>query len=61
MCKSEMAYAVYLCGPTDCFLNAVFVDEDRADAWGKMCRVACDGYFVKSVSYDEVPKLLRED
>ncbi len=26
-------YGVYLCGPTDCFLHAVFANEKDATAW----------------------------
>ncbi len=28
-------WAVYLCGATDCFLHAMFVDQDDADQWLK--------------------------
>lgn len=28
-------YAVYLCGPTDCFFSAMFLDKEAAEKYGE--------------------------
>lgn len=37
-------WAVYLIGPTDEFLNALFMDEHEAWKWGEVLGGRCDGY-----------------
>lgn len=40
-------WGVYLCGCTDCFLHALFVDKDKAEAWGKENGTNPEGYLLK--------------
>ena len=37
-------YAVYLCGPTDCFLRAMFMDERHAEEWAYANSFNPEGY-----------------
>ena len=39
-------FAVYLCGPTDCFLHAMFLERDDAYEWAKSRKVG-DDYMIK--------------
>jgi len=52
-------YAVYLCGPTDCFLHAIFVEYKRAEAFAEMvCNV--EGYVIKELDRESIPMVLKE-
>jgi hypothetical protein len=57
--KHDKFYAVYLCGPTDCFLHAIFVEERRAEAWAETV-MNVEGYIVKEISFDDIPLVLKE-
>ncbi len=37
-------YAVYLCGPTDCFLHALFMNEFHAEEWASSHNYNPEGY-----------------
>lgn len=39
-------YAVYLCGPTDCFLHALFMVREEAVCWAEQ-RESPDHYIIK--------------
>lgn len=40
-------WAVYLCGPTDCFLHAMFMTREEAYAWAEKQDTNPEGYCVK--------------
>ena len=40
-------YGVYLCGCTDCFLNAMFMKYEDAEAWGKKYGTNLEGYVIQ--------------
>ncbi len=50
-------YAVYLCGPTDCFIHAIFAEEKRAKEWGIENSKHCDGYLIKKLTGEQTAKL----
>lgn len=45
-------YGVYLCGCTDCFLSALFMDEEDAVKWAEETSKNSEGY---SVRYFQTP------
>lgn len=40
-------WAVYLCGPTDCFLHAMFREGGQAIMWAEENDVNPEGYLIK--------------
>lgn len=46
-------WGVYLCGCTDCFLHALFVEKEKAEEWGKQYGTNPEGYFLKFFSAPE--------
>ena len=53
-------YGVYLCGPTDCFLSALFVSRVAAEEWAIVASTNPEGYLVRSVRVDEIIDELLE-
>lgn len=41
-------HVVLMCGATDCFPSAMFLDEREADAYGKLYSNNPEGYIVRS-------------
>lgn len=40
-------YAVYVCGPTDCFLQALFINWVQAAAWANVHCTNPEGYQIR--------------
>lgn len=40
-------WAVYLCGPTDCFLHCMFFDKEVAEEWAVSNNRNPEGYYIK--------------
>ena len=40
-------YAVYLCGATDCFLSALFMNKGAAECWAKENSKNPEGFAIK--------------
>jgi hypothetical protein len=45
-----IVFGVYLCGPTDCFLHAVFIDKAKAVEWAKTWSRNPEGYIVQELN-----------
>lgn len=52
-------HAVYLCGCTDCFLHALFVEESKAIEWAEANSVNPEGY--KIVVWDTPSEIDTSD
>lgn len=53
-------YGVYLCGPTDCFLSAVFLDREYAGKWAAVANTNPEGFVVKDLTPSQLAKELEE-
>lgn len=53
---ANTVFGVYLCGATDCFLSAAFVDEDAAADWAVVNSSNPEGYMIKELSMQQVVK-----
>ena len=51
-----MLFVVYLCGCTDCFAHACFVEQDDAKTWAESNSKNPEGYIIKWLAYDQLPK-----
>ena len=56
----RIAYFVYLCGPTDCFLHAIFHNKQAAEQWAEASAQG-EGWLIRNRLIDEAPKLWNEE
>jgi hypothetical protein len=50
----EPVYVVYLCGCTDCFFHAAFVELEHAEKWAKENSCNPEGYLIKYQLLNEI-------
>ena len=58
---SNLVYVVNLCGPTDCFSHAAFIDYHDAKEWGEMKSRDHEGYTIDEVKMEDLSRFWKED